>query len=142
MIADHQPSIRKLNLRKVIKAKAPKTTGKIRKFKSFRKPYFYAVEYFKLVDWTDLPITEPLVLKTIIDTELLQFIAMDVTPTIFFSKFFCLTQAVKKLVKLATEASKAVCGPKYRDGFIPAQIVSRQSMPRFGPKRNFTHFTL
>ena len=57
-----------------------------------------------------------------------------------FSKIPCHTQAVERLVKLVTEASKAVCGRKSRDGFISARIASRQLMAKFESKRDFTHF--
>ena len=67
---------------------------------------------------------------------------MDVTPAIVFSEISCHTQAVERHVKLVTEASKAVCGPKYRDGFICARIASRQLMAKNESKRDFTHFNL
>ena len=89
------------------------------------------MEYFKLINWTYLPITEPSLLKTMSDTELQQFIVMDVTPTIVFPEFFCHSQAVGRLMKVVTEASKAVCGPKTRDRFILARTASGQLMPRF-----------
>ena len=95
-----------------------------------------------MINWTDLPITEPPVIKTMTDAELQQFIVMDITPTVLFPKFPCHTQAVERLVKLVTEASRAVCGPKSRDGFIRARIASRQLMPVFESKRDFTHFNL
>ena len=49
---------------------------------------------------------------------------MDVTPT-------CHSRAVGRLMKVVTEASKAVCGPKSRDRFICARTASHQLMPRF-----------
>ena len=52
------------------------------------------MEYFELINWTDLRITEPSLLKTVMDTELQQFIVMDVTPTIVFPEFFYHLQAV------------------------------------------------
>ena len=55
-----------------------------------------------------------------ISTELQQFIVMDVTPTIVFPELFCHSRAVRKIMKVVTEASKAVCGPKSRDRFIRA----------------------
>ena len=61
------------------------------------------------------------------NTELQQFIVMNVTPTIVFTELFCHSQAVGRVVKVVSEASKAVCGPKFRDRFIRA----RQLMPRF-----------
>ena len=89
------------------------------------------MENFELINWTDLPIIKPSLLKTVTDTELQQFILMDVTPTIVVPKFFCHSQAVGRLMKVVTEASKAVCRPKSRDRFILARTASRQLMPRF-----------
>ena len=89
------------------------------------------MEYFELINWTDLPLTEPSLLKTMTDTEFQQFIEMDVTAPIVFSEFFCHSQAVGILMKVVTEAFKAVCGPKSRDRFIRARTASRQLMPRF-----------
>ena len=84
-----------------------------------------------MITWADLPITEPSLLKTMKDIELQQFIVMDVTPTIVFPEFLCHSQAVGRLVKVVTEASKAICGPKSRDCFIRARTASRQLMPIF-----------
>ena len=61
------------------------------------------------------------------NTELQQFTVMDVTPTIVFTELFCNSQAVGRLMKVVSEAFKAVSGPKSRDRFIRA----RQLMPRF-----------
>ena len=89
------------------------------------------MEYFELINWTDLPITEPSLLKAMMDTELQQFIAMDVTSIIIFPEFFCHLQAVGRLMKEVTEASKVVCGPKSQDRFFRARTASCQLMPRF-----------
>ena len=74
------------------------------------------------------------------DIELQQFV--DVTPTIVFPEFFCHSQAVGRLLKVDTEASKSICGPNSRDYFICARTASRQLMPRFKSKRDLTHFNL
>ena len=71
MITDHRPHTRELGLSKVIKAKAAKPSGKIRKFKVYTNLSFDAMEHFELINWTDLPIAEPPVLKTRTDTEFL-----------------------------------------------------------------------
>ena len=89
--------------------------------------------------WPDLAC---LLGKTITNIELQQFIVMDVTLTIIFPEFFCYSLAVGRLVKVVSEASKAVCGPKSRDRLICARTASRQLMPRFESKRYVTHFNL
>ena len=125
-----------------MKARAAKPSGKIRKFKVPANLNFDAVEYFELINRTDLSITEQPVFKTMIDTELQQFIVMGVTTIIFFLKFSFHAPAFKRLMKLVTEAFKAVCEPNFRDGCIRVRIAFRQLMPRFESKRDFTHFNL
>ena len=79
-----------------------------------------------MIDWTNVVITEPPLIKTMTDADLWQFLAMRVIPTVFFRNFSCHTQAVERVVKLVTEASKVVCGQKSRGGLIRAQITFRQ----------------
>ena len=86
MMTDHRPHIRELRLRRLMKARAAKASGKIQKFK-VPANLFDPVEYFKLINWTDLPIKQQPVLKIMTDAELQQFIVMDVTPIIFFQNF-------------------------------------------------------
>ena len=71
MITDHRPHTRELGLRKMIKARAVKPSGKIRKFKVHTNLSFDAAKHFELINWTNLPIAEPPVLKTRTDTEFL-----------------------------------------------------------------------
>lgn len=142
MMTDHRPHIRELGLRRVMKARAADTSGQIRRFKVPAKLNFDAVEYFDMIDWAVCPISEPPVIKAMTDTELRELITTEVTPTVIFPKFPCHTQAVERHVKLVTEAAKAVCGQKSRDGFIRARVASRQLMPTFESKRDFSHFTL
>ena len=59
MITDHRPHIREQGLRRVMKARAATPNGKIRNFKVSANLGLDAVEYFKLINWTDLPITKP-----------------------------------------------------------------------------------
>ena len=65
------------------------------------------------------------------DTELQQFIVIDVTPITVFPEIFGHSQAVGSFIKVVTEVSKAVCGPKSQDRFFRARTASRQLMPRF-----------
>lgn len=95
-----------------------------------------------MIDWAVCPISEPPVIKGMTDAELRELITTEVTPTVLFPKFPCHTQAVERNVKLVTEAAKAVCGQKSRDGFIRARVASRQLMPTFESIRDFSHFTL
>lgn len=61
-------------------------------------------------------------------------------PTVMeITKYPCHTQALERcILKLVTEASMAVCGETSRDGFIRTKIHSRQQMPHFNTKRDYT----
>ena len=142
MITDHRPHIRKLGLRRIIKAKAAKPNIRTRRFTVPINLNFNAGEYYEVIDRSELAITEPPLVNAITDTELWQFIRMDETPTILFPKLSCHTQAVEKLVKVVPEAFKNVCGPNSRDDFIRARLASRHKMLTVESKRDFTHFVL
>jgi hypothetical protein len=67
----------------------------------------------------------------------------EMTPAaVIFPEFPCHTQAVQWHMKLVTEVAKVVCGQKSRDGFIRARVSSRQLIPTFESKCDFSHFTL
>jgi len=54
----------------------------------------------------------------------------------YINIFPCHTQAVKRAVKLVTNASSVVSGESARDRFIRARIESRAIMPSFNTKKN------
>ena len=142
MTTDHRPHIREFGLQRIMKARAAKPNIRTRRFKIPTNLSFNAGECYEVIDWSELAITEPPVVNAISDTELWQFIRMDETPTTLFPKFPCHTQAVERLVKVVTEASKNACGPNSQDGFIRDRLASRQIMPTLESKRDFTHFVL
>ena len=130
----HQPHIRELGLRRVIKAWVLKQSEHIRKFKAPAKLNFDATEYFEMIDCTDVAITEPPVIKTMTGDDFRQFIAIQMTPIALVLKFSCHTQAVERVARLVTEASKPVCRQKSADvRSISDQITSAQLMPTFEP---------
>ncbi|GBM44979.1 hypothetical protein AVEN_223061-1 [Araneus ventricosus] len=51
-----------------------------------------------------------------------------------FIKFPSHTQAVERMVKLFTEASRKRVGPQNRDGFVRATLESRKQMSQFESK--------
>ena len=138
MITDHRPHIRELGLRRIMKARAakPNIRTRTRTFKIPTNLNFNAGEYYEVIDWSELAITEPLVVNAMTDTELRQFIRMDETPAMLFPKFPSHTSCRE------TETSKNACGPNSRDGFIRARFASRHIMPTIESKRDFTHFVL
>ena len=89
--------MQELVLQRVIKARVLKQNGQIRKFKILAELNFDATKYFKMIDWTDAVNTEPPVIKTIIEADLWQFIAMQVTPALFFRKFYATRRLLREL---------------------------------------------
>lgn len=109
-----------------MKARAEESSGQIRRFTVLAKLNFDAADYFDMIDWAVCPISEPPIIKAMTNAELRDLITTEVTPAVIFPKFPCHTQAVERHVKLVTEAAKAVCGKKSRDGFIRARVASRK----------------
>ncbi|KAK4875283.1 hypothetical protein RN001_011705 [Aquatica leii] len=136
MLADDRKYIRELGLRRILKCRQAKhNVNLVREFNipSFN---FNADDYFELVSWQSLTITEPPLTVKISDNELQEMIS-DVPAEIEMLKFPCHSQAVERCVKLVTEASAAVCGYEARDGFIRSRIASRVSLPKFETKGQY-----
>ena len=97
MITDHQPHIRELRFRKVMNARVLKQSRQIRKFKVSAKLNFDATKYYDIIDWNDVVTTEPPVIKTMKDADLQQFIALQVTSTVFFRNFHATHRLLREL---------------------------------------------
>ncbi|GBL76756.1 hypothetical protein AVEN_53432-1 [Araneus ventricosus] len=90
---------------------------------------FRATDYIDLIDWQACNVTPPTVLRHISCHELLKMIQDDVPMDgRDFIKFSSHTQAVERIVKLATEVSRKRVGPQNRDGFIRATLESIKQM--------------
>lgn len=106
--------------------------------RSFRVPdlLFDAEEYDKLIDWDGSNVYEPVItaqmgifnVRKIIDERL------------FIGKFQCHTQAMERIVKDVTKASKQVVGvgQERRDGCIKATLTSRRIHPKSDYKKDFS----
>ncbi|GBN86856.1 hypothetical protein AVEN_9551-1 [Araneus ventricosus] len=99
---------------------------------------FGAADYADLIDWQAFYVTPPPVLRHIGFHELQKMIQDDVPMNDRdFNKFPSHTQAVERIVKLVTEASRKRVGPLNRDGFIRATLESRKQMSQFESKKDF-----
>ena len=135
MIADDRPAIRELGLRRILKARNRQHTLRVFKLPTLN---FNATDYIGLIDWQDQTvITEPPLTMNKTDEELLRYIREEETPYLVYERFPCHTQAVKRCVKLVTEASAVVCAEARRDGFIRARLQSRANMPHFNTKSDY-----
>ena len=80
-----------------MKARAAKPNIRTRRFKVPTNLNFNAGEYYEVIEWSELAITEPPKVNAMTDTELWQLISMNETPTVLFPKFPCHTQAIEIL---------------------------------------------
>ncbi|GBM35771.1 hypothetical protein AVEN_253855-1, partial [Araneus ventricosus] len=96
---------------------------------------FELQNYVDLIDWQACDVTPPTVLRYISCHELLKMIHYDVPMEGGFLIIFpSHTQAVERIVKLITEASRKRVGPQNRDRFIRATLESMEQSSEFGLK--------
>ena len=98
-----------------MKARAANPSEQMRSFKAPAKPNFDAVEYFDMIDWALGLISELPVIEAMLDAKLGDLITTYIGDS-SFPKFPCHTKVEERHVKLITEAAKAVCRQKSRDG--------------------------
>ena len=90
-----------------------------------------------MIDGSTTTYISPPVLKFITNEELIQKLSSNSVANWDFCKYPCHTVAVKRTVKLVTEASSKVCGMKNRDNHILATLASKQNFNRFDTKQQF-----
>lgn len=88
-----------------------------------------------MIWWQNTNVTEPPLTCNLTDTGIDVLIKSKEKK--IFEQLPCHTQAVKRCVKLVTEASSSVCGSNSKHCFIRAKIESRQKMPSFETKSQF-----
>ena len=135
MVSDERQFIRELGLRRILKARTDKQTT-LRVF-SVPKLNLNASEYFELIDWQDIAITEPPLTADVSEADIKMFVKTGGQSTIEFGRYPCHTQSVERCVKIVTEASTAVCGQLSRDGFIRSRLEGRRIMPVFNTKSEY-----
>ncbi|GBN73374.1 hypothetical protein AVEN_41559-1 [Araneus ventricosus] len=79
---------------------------------------FRATDYVDLIDWQACYMKSPPVLREISFRDILKMIQDDVPMNGWdFIEFPSHIEAVERILKLATEASRKTVGPQNRDGF-------------------------
>lgn len=138
MLFDSRKHIRCLALKRIQKARQTKLKAK----RVFKPPQvnFEAKDYIDLIDWQSTTVTEPPLLMNL-STEELDLIVETGTSDRKEFKIPSHTQAVERIVKEVTEASKHVCGFKERDGFIRSRLLDRKYLPKFETKCHFSSAT-
>lgn len=135
MLQDDASQIRELALRRVLDARKGTPTEKVREF-CIPELQVNATNYYDLIDWVNVKVTEPPMTMKYTDAEISKLICSE-NNFLEFENFPCHTQAVERCVKLVTEASISVCGSEARDGFIRSRIKARQDIPLFETKSQF-----
>lgn len=135
MVTDESKSVRELGYRRLLKIRRQVKDKSIRFF-TIPKINFSATDFVELIDWQSCELTEPPLLRNISNAELLKI--LEDPSKMEIVRYPCNTQAVERGVKLVTEASMAVCGEHNRDGFIRSRVDSRQQMPYFNTKREYS----
>lgn len=136
MMFDARISVRKMGMEKILQARAL-ARNQLRKF-TLPILNFNAKDYYEIITWDEIELTEPPILSNLSVTELEKIIAdPDVALGANVKLYPCHTQAVERGVKVVTEASASVCGVKRRDGFIRNKYLSRAKMPKFESKCDY-----
>ncbi|GBM82062.1 hypothetical protein AVEN_224080-1 [Araneus ventricosus] len=132
MLTDERCHIRTLVARRIIKAKEIGPDGNcVRRF-VIPAVNIRPTDNVDPIDWQACNVTPPTVFRHVSSHELLKMIQDDVPMNGWnFIKFPTQTQAVERIVKLVTEASRKRVGPQNRDGFIRATLESRKQMSQF-----------
>lgn len=136
MLADERKDIRQLACSKILKSRSEIRAG-IRRF-IIPELNFEAEDYIDLIKWDDVEVTEPPLTKSWLQEKFKEVAEAGAGLEETILKLPCHTQAVERCIKLVTEASQSVYGEKARDGFIRARIQSRNIMPKFEKKSDFS----
>ena len=135
MLVNDRKEIRELAARR-IKFSRQSPVADYSELRKFKIPplNFDAEDYHSLVNWQELPRTQPPMLKDVGDDEIEKAIQIPQKWTL--DDFPCHTQSVERHVKMVPEAAAAsVCGDMRREGYIRAKILSRKYIPHFGTKK-------
>ncbi|GBM34694.1 hypothetical protein AVEN_191846-1 [Araneus ventricosus] len=132
MLTDERCHIRTLAAQQIIKAREIGSDGNCVCRFFIPAVNLRSADYVDLIDWQACNVTPPTVLSHISSHELLKMLQDNVPmDDRDFIKFPPHMQAVERIVKLITEASRKRFGPQNRDGFIRATLESRKQMSLF-----------
>lgn len=135
MLADERREIREQACTRILQCRS--NIPRLRKF-DIPNFNFNASNYFEILDWDAITITEPPLLRDLSLDELKQISNSTFNTSIkYMKKFPCHTQAVERTVKLVSESCMLVTDHVKRDGVIKATLESRRKMPLFKSKQDF-----
>ena len=137
MLADSDMHIRQKAVKTIldIRTKISSSFGQI-EIRSFNIPSirFTAETYVHMIDWETSLITEPPFTKHLSEEILLNSVCTPME----IPSYPCHTQAVERTIQLVTKASSSVTGEEARHGLILSTLTSREKMPTFESKKDYT----
>jgi hypothetical protein len=145
MLHDNEKSIRQQAHKKILIARTSQNASEnvVRIFE-IPEVNFKAETYSNLIDWRNIHITEPPLIKHFFNAELQDLVDEGENSDLWHYDGFELpnhTQAVERCVKLVTETCLKVSGEERRDGYIRATLHSRSLMKSFNTKKEFQNYS-
>ena len=114
------------------------SSPKVRKY-ILPKINFIAEMYTELIDWETSQLSEPPFTLNIMNIKNMtneQLTSVKNSP-LEVPAYPCHTQAVKRAIRLVTEASSSVIGHEAREGFIRQRILARKGLKGHASKKDF-----
>jgi hypothetical protein len=134
MLKDNRQVIRKLALKKILRAREDDIPNRKFQVPEIR---FQATSYEELIDWQTQPRLEPVLTKHIPTVQILAWLSSVEDIVIDIEPFPCHNQSVERVIKIVTESASKVYGHENRDGYIRVQLERRKLMPHFDTKSEF-----
>ncbi|CAG9831128.1 unnamed protein product [Diabrotica balteata] len=138
MLFDSLKHIRAFAGKRIEKARQTET----RAHRVFKPPQvnFETEDYINLIDWQSTRVTKPPLMADFSKEEIEMIVNSGSSDRKEF-KIPLHTQAVERVVKEVTAASKHVFGVQEREGFIRSGLLDRKYLPKFETKRQYTFAT-
>lgn len=135
MLFDSREHVRVLASQRIEKARLIETSAN----RVFKPPQinFEAEDYIDLIDWQSTTLTIPPLIADFTKEEIDLIVQLGSSERKEF-QIPLHTQAVERIVKEVTTASKHVCGAQERNGFIRSRLMDRKCLPKFETKRQYT----
>ena len=140
MIIDDRKHIRKLGIRRILKARQQLQSSSVEEAvrqDRLSRINFAFEDYIELIDWAIENVTEPPLTFNLSNQSLMEYVNEISTPVIEWENHPYHTQAGERCIKFVSEVSEKVRGLTKRDGFIHARLSSMRSMPNFETKGQY-----
>lgn len=135
MLADERVEVRKVAVKRVLHARRASNEYQERNFELPRTLNINADDYTEMLDWEKELITSPPLLSAIDNTEVIQY----EEHALKLPHIPCHSQSIERCVDIVTKASSDRSGHASRHRFILNLLESREMMPRFDSKCQYSN---